>query len=136
MKGDDVRLYIVTDNPPRACLAVIGCHLTELPSNFRIVTTPEQIAAIPNGARCIGYWFSWKTRQPSHAQMAWEELRAAIADRRTIGLDDKFFQLVDEWNAKRRKAESERLASIVAEYVTDNSRGGAPAENCQKQRWF
>lgn len=134
MKGDDARLYIVTDDPAKACLAVIGCHLTELPSIFRIVTTPEQIAAIPSGARCIGYWFSWKTRQPSHAQMAWEEFRAG--DRRPMGLDDKFFQLVDEWNVKRRKAECDRLASIVAEYATDNSQGGAPAENPQKQRWF
>ncbi|RVE81439.1 hypothetical protein [Sinorhizobium meliloti] len=134
--NEDVRLYIVTDDPARACLAVIGCHLTELPPIFRIVTGPEQIAAIPNGARCIGHWFSWKVRRPSRAQMAWEELRARAGDRRPIGLDDKFFQLVDEWNAKRRKAESERLASIVAEYVTDNSQGGAPAENSQKQRWF
>ncbi|MDX1166621.1 hypothetical protein GOL87_06485 [Sinorhizobium medicae] len=134
--SEGVRLYIVTDDPARACLAVIGCHSTELPPIFRIVTGPEQIAAIPNGARCIGYWFSWKVHHPSHAQMAWEELRAGDGDRRPIGLDDKFFQLVDEWNAKRRKAESERLASIVSEYVMDNSQGGATAENPQKQRWF
>ncbi len=48
--SEDVRLYIVTDDPARACLAVIGCHLTELPPIFRIVTGSEQIAAIPNGA--------------------------------------------------------------------------------------
>lgn len=133
---DDVRLYLVTDDPARACLAVIGCHLTELPQIFRIVTEPEQIGAIPNGARCVGYWFSWNVHKLSHAQMAWEELRAGAGGRRPIGLDDKFFQLVDEWNAKRRQAESDRLASIVAEYGNSHSRGGASAEKPQTQRWF
>jgi hypothetical protein len=109
-----IRLYIVTDYPERAALAVVACFLTEVPDFIRIVTDATEIRAIPDGARCIGQWFEWRDQRPSEAQLAWQELRALRADK-VEGVSKAFFERIDEWNSKRRAAERERLAAIVAE---------------------
>ncbi|RVI12574.1 hypothetical protein CN206_11025 [Sinorhizobium meliloti] len=120
----------MTDDPAKASLDVLGCFLSEVPSFIRIVTDAAQVSGIPPGSRCLGYWCAWNGRRLSDAQLAWEELRS-FGDPRIEGVSEYFFSRIDEWNAKRRQAECDRLASIVAEY-----QGGAAAENPQKQRWF
>ncbi len=109
-----VRLYIVTDDAPRAALAVVACCITEIPDFIRLVTDAKEIRAIPDGARCIGQWFEWRVLRPTEAQLAWQELRA-LRDGKIEGVSKAFFERIDEWNAKRRATERERLAAIVAE---------------------
>lgn len=133
--SEDVRLYIVSDDPAKASLDVLGCFLSEVPSFIRIITDATEVSDIPPGSRCLGYWCAWNNRRLSDAQLAWEELRS-FGNRRIEGLNEAFFARIDEWNAKRRQAESDRLASIVAEYTVHETEGGAPAEDSQKQRWF
>ena len=128
-----IRLYIVTDDPARAALAVVACCLSEVPKFIRIVTEAPEIRAIPDGACCIGQWFEWRDLRPSEAQLAWQEFRALRGDK-VEGVGKALFERIDEWNAKRRVAERERLAAIVAEM------GGALAPvkspEKQRQRWF
>ena len=112
--GGGIRLYIVTDDAKRASLAVVGCFLTEVPEFVRVVVDAKHIRAIPDGARCIGQWFEWRERRPTDAQLAWTELRA-LRDGKIEGVSQAFFDRIDEWNAKRRIAERERLAAIVIE---------------------
>ncbi|MDX0213105.1 hypothetical protein GOC35_15795 [Sinorhizobium meliloti] len=133
--SEHVRLYIVTDDPAKASLDVLGCFLSEVPSFIRIVTDAAEVSGIPSGSRCLGYWCAWNSRRLSDAQLAWEELRS-FENRRLQGVSEAFFSRIDEWNTKRRQAESDRLASIVAEYAIHESQGGPPRENPQKQRWF
>lgn len=109
-----VRLYIVTDDARRAALAVVACCITEIPDFIRIITDEKDIRAIPDGTRCIGQWFEWRDLRPSEAQLAWQELRA-LRGGKIEGVSKTFFERIDEWNAKRRTAERERLAAIVAE---------------------
>ncbi|MDO3434355.1 hypothetical protein QWJ46_16870 [Rhizobium sp. CBN3] len=109
---EPVRLFIVTDDPARACLAVMSCSLADCPPFVRILTEADDIRAIPEKARCIGQWFAWSDRRPDEAQMAWEFRRGA-GDIEGISL--AFFARIDEWNEKRRAAESKILAEAVAE---------------------
>ncbi|MEI2299317.1 hypothetical protein [Ensifer sp. MJa1] len=130
-----IRLYIVTDDPARAALAVVACFVTEVPDFIRIVTDANEIRAIPDGARCIGHWFEWRDQRPSEAQLAWQELRALRADQ-VEGVSKAFFERIDEWNAKRRAAERKRLAAIVSEMGGSlPSSSTKPPENSM-QRWF
>lgn len=109
---EPVRLFIVTDHPERACLSVLGCMLADCPPFARILTEAAAIAAIPEGARCIGQWFAWSDRRPDEAQMAWEDRKARGG---IEGVSEAFFQRIDEWNAKRREAEARILAEAVAD---------------------
>ncbi|MBB2841440.1 UNVERIFIED_ORG: hypothetical protein GGE64_005223 [Rhizobium etli] len=109
---EPVRLFIVTDNPERACLSVLGCALGDCPPFARILTEAGEIAAIPEGARCIGQWFAWSDKRPDEAQLAWEDRKAAGG---IEGVSEAFFQRIDEWNAKRRAAEAKILAEAVAD---------------------
>lgn len=133
--SEGVLLYIVTDDPAKASFDVLGCFLSEVPSFIRIVTYAADVSGIPPGSRCLGYWCAWNNRRLSDAQLAWEQHRT-FGNRRIEGVTEAFFSRIDEWNAKRRQAESDRLASIVAEYAIHESQGSAPAENPQTQRWF
>lgn len=110
--SEPVRLFIVTDNPERASLDVLGCMLADCPPFARILTAAGDIAAIPEGARCIGQWFAWSDRRPDEAQMAWEDRKARGG---IEGVSEAFFQRIDEWNAKRREAEARILAEAVAD---------------------
>ncbi|RFB95203.1 hypothetical protein B5K11_09630 [Rhizobium leguminosarum bv. trifolii] len=109
---EPVRLFIATDNAERACMAVLSCALSDCPPFVRIVTDAAAIAAIPEGARCIGQWFAWSDRKPDEAQMAWDDRKARGG---IEGVSEAFFQRIDEWNAKRREAEARILAEAVAE---------------------
>ncbi|MBY5763610.1 hypothetical protein HFO06_10975 [Rhizobium leguminosarum] len=109
---EPVRLFIVTDNPERACLSVLRCMPSDCPPFVRILTEADAIRAIPEKARCIGQWFAWSDRRPDEAQMAWE-WRKGAGD--IEGVSEAFFQRIDEWNAKRHEAEARILADAVAE---------------------
>jgi len=110
--SDGIRLYIVTDDPSEAALSEIGCLLFEVPPFIRILTTQAEIAAMPNGSRCIGRWFRWSDKRPTPAQYAWIDRREAGG---IEGVSGAFYSRIDEWNDKRRAAEAEILAEALAE---------------------
>ena len=110
--SEPVRLYIVTDDRIQAALAELGCWPSEVPSFFQILTKAEDIAAIPNGARCIGRWFRWSEKHPTPAQYAWIDRREAGG---IEGVSETFYARIDEWNDKRRATEAEILAQALAE---------------------
>jgi|GEM_PF-5875164 len=51
------RLYIVTDTPEKAAQYFFGHGLAYVPPWTKIVSTINEIAAIPDGARAVGVWF-------------------------------------------------------------------------------
>ena len=51
------RLYIVTDTPEKAAQYFFGHGLAYVPPWTKIVSTINEIAAIPGGARAVGVWF-------------------------------------------------------------------------------
>ncbi len=110
--SEAIRLYIVTDDVAQAVRAEIGCGPSEVPSFIRVLTEAVDIAAIPDGARCIGRWFRWSDKRPTPAQYAWIDRR----NRGGIeGVSQAFYARIDEWNEKRRAAEVEVLAAAIAE---------------------
>lgn len=110
--SEAVRLFIATDDAARACLDVVGVHLTDLPPFVRIVTRAVDIRSLPEGARCIGCWFAWGARIHDDAQLAWQDRRAAGG---LEGLTVAFLEKLDEWRAKRSETERKLLADILAE---------------------
>ncbi|KQV27581.1 hypothetical protein ASC97_04165 [Rhizobium sp. Root1203] len=110
--SEPIRLFIVTDDPDKACLAVIGFHRSELPPFIRIVMDADEIRSLPEGARCIGQWFQWGARRHDGAQLAWMERK----DRGGLeGMTEAFYQRLEEWASKRRETEARILAEAVSE---------------------
>lgn len=110
--SEAIRLFIATDDAARACLDVVGVHITDLPPFVCIVTEASEIRRLPDGARCIGCWFAWGARIHDAAQLAWQDRRAVGG---LEGLTVAFLEKLDEWRDKRAAAERKLLAEILAE---------------------
>lgn len=110
--SEAIRLFIATDDAARACLDVVGVHLTDLPPFVCIVTEAAEIRKLSDGARCIGCWFAWGARINDAAQLAWQDRRDAGG---LEGVTVAFLEKLDDWRAKRAAAERKLLAEILAE---------------------
>jgi hypothetical protein len=110
--SEPVLLFIVTDDPDVASLAVIGLHRSELPAFVRIVTDADEIRRVPDGVRCVGYWSEWGSRKHDAAQLAWSDRKDAGG---LEGLTVAFMTRLDEWLAKRAAAEAKLIAEALAD---------------------
>lgn len=106
--SETVRLYIVTDDPKLACLAVLGCALSELPFWARILTTPKEIAGLPDGAPAQGRWYA---ARPTLAELSWNDRKAGAG----FGLSAALQDGINAWIAKRAAAERALIAEACAE---------------------
>ena len=88
------RLYIVTDTPEKAAQYFFGHELARVPSWAKIVSTIEEIGAIPDGARAVGVWFvPFDLRNERWIQRRWE-----------VNIIGDHFEVLDairQWQAKR-----------------------------------
>lgn len=110
--SEAIHLFIITDNAERACFDVVGVNLHDLPSFVRIVTEAEEIRRLPEGVRCLGWWFAWGAREHDEAQLAWEDRRSEGG---LEGVSQAFFQKLDDWKARRAAAEAKILEEALAE---------------------
>ncbi len=95
---DAIRLTIVTECPEAALARTLQCATTNAPSWVRVVSDPEDILNIPNGAKCIAVWFSSRKRM-SQAELAWRERRLMDG---IVGLSDDDWQKLEAWISRRR----------------------------------
>lgn len=89
------RLYIITDNAERAAERGLGCRLADLPGWVRMLATPGEISALPNGAKTFGFWFS----KNSPAEFAWQDRRARGGFQ--AGLTGEELDALNDWIARR-----------------------------------
>lgn len=92
-------LYVATDDAGIASVRLFGCIALQAPAWCVFCITPEKIAAIPDGARCIGLW-STSRRSRTAAEWAWIERR----DRGGLqpGLTKEDMEGLAAWIEKRR----------------------------------
>ncbi len=131
--ADDIRLFIITDHPRRAALAVLCVSsLSDVPSFVRIVTEPAAIARLPDGARCIGRWYS---ARPGLAELAWIDRRALGG---VEGISIAFQDRLNQWIDNRRAAEAAFVREVLG--LVDESPAIPPAHvipraEQPRQRW-
>lgn len=93
-----IRLYIVTNNPEQALAQTLACATTNAPAWARVLSDPEDILKLPNGAKCIAVWFTGR-KSLCEAEKAWRERRFMGG---IVGLDDRDLVKIDEWIARNR----------------------------------
>ncbi len=128
---DAIRLYIITECPEEALARTLQCATTSAPSWVRVLTDPEDILNIPNGAKCIAVWFSSRKRM-SQAELAWRERRLMDG---VLGLGDDDWQKLEAWISRRRAKPRED----IPENISDIPRPITPKPEIrnlvQSQRW-
>lgn len=128
---DTIRLTIVTECPDEALARTLSCATTNAPSWVRVVSDPEHILKIPNGAKCIAVWFSSR-KCMSEAELAWRERRLMDG---IVGLEDDDWSKLEAWIARRRAP----TAEDIPENITDIPRPITPKPEIrnlvQSQRW-
>lgn len=96
------RLYIVTDTPEKAAEYFFGHGLALVPSWAKIVSTIEEIGAIPDGARAVGVWFvPFDLRNERWIQRRWEV--------KIIGDHFEVLDAIRQWQAKSAMAPAEPI---------------------------
>lgn len=105
-------LYVATDNAGVACIRLFSCILPHAPAWSLFCTTPESVAAIPDGARCVGLW-STSRRIRSAAEWAWIERRERGGLK--PGLSDEDMEGLAMWIAKRAENSVASASACVTE---------------------
>lgn len=105
-------LYVATDNAGIACIRLFSCILPQAPAWSLFCTTPEAIAAIPDGARCVGLWSSSR-RIRSAAEWAWIERRERGGLK--PGLSNEDMESLAAWIAKRGEAATNLAPASITE---------------------
>ena len=106
----DILLIIVTDNPKRASLALLGCAVERLPSWIRVMSGPE-ISELQAGAPVLSIWFSDR----SYAETLLRERRVEVALDNDFG---KHHGRILDWIARRDAAEKEICDAYCAEVAS------------------
>jgi hypothetical protein len=128
---DVVRLYLITDNPTRALAYMFGCAETNKPSWAKVVSDPDEILLIPDGAKCHGVWFT-NRKHKTDSERSWVERRlmGGIA-----ALDDSDWNKLFAWLAKR----SAKPTADIPEIIEDIPELRVPPDEIrnlvQSQRW-
>ena len=81
---DDVRLYLVSTLPQRACWDVF--RTDRPPAWARVVSDVGAVRAIPAGSRSFGFWFEGRERR-SELEWVWRE-RIERGELVGLGLDE------------------------------------------------
>lgn len=88
-------LFIVTNHARRATLGTLG---VETPPDWcEVVTEPEAIHSLPDGARCFGVFFG----QPGPSEIAWDQRKRRGG---TIGIDAADCERITNWRQKHGAA--------------------------------
>ncbi|MDF2369408.1 MAG: hypothetical protein P1V21_01315 [Rhizobiaceae bacterium] len=103
--SDTIRLRIITNNPARALMEeVLGVTLEDRPNWCVVLTTPQEVAAIPEGALCYAVFYL-PTCRGFAARETLTPLESAWLDRRARGgvqgLGASEFQGMRAWRQKR-----------------------------------
>lgn len=122
--SDPIRLRIITNNPARALMEeVLGVTLEDRPDWCAILTTPQELAAIPDGALCYAVFYL-PARDGFAARETLTPLESAWLDRRARGgvqgLGVSEFQGMRAWRHKRNIRSKQE--------ATNAGKAGHPAE--------
>lgn len=120
----DIRLYIVCDDAAAGALRVMQCLPGALPGWARVLTEPKQIAAMPDGARCIGT-FTRRGDQMSAAELSWWERRRRGGI--SAGLTAKEIDGLGAFIANRKAEHAVSLGALVVEDLESVDRSPPPA---------
>ncbi len=128
---DAIRLYLVTECPEAALARTLQCATTNAPSWVRVVSDPEDILKIPNGAKCIAVWFSSRKRM-SQAELAWRERRLMDG---VVGLEDGDWQKLEAWISRRRISTAEDIPENIQDIPSTITPKPEIRNLVQSQRW-
>lgn len=106
----DILLVIVTDNPKRATLTLLGCAVERLPLWIHVMSGPE-ISDLQAGAPVLSIWFSDR----SYAETLLRERRVEVALDNDFG---KHHGRILDWIARRDAAEKEICDAYCAEVAS------------------
>ncbi|WP_176085744.1 hypothetical protein [Martelella sp. HB161492] len=102
----EIRLYLATDAPEKACLMVFHRGLYGLPEWAAVADSVAAIEAIPAGSRVQGYWFT-ETLDSIEMQEAYRRRWQSGA---VAGMTAEFAAQLDDWCARRDAAEAALIA--------------------------
>ena len=128
---DVIRLTIVTECPEEALARTLQCATTNAPSWVRVVSDPEDILKIPNGAKCIAVWFSSRKRM-SQAELAWRERRLMDG---IAGLAEDDWQKLETWIARQRISAAEDIPEKIEDIPQTITPKPEIRNLVQSQRW-
>lgn len=103
-------LFIVTDIPEKAVRGLLGLSLEAAPAWLSVVSSPEALRQIPNGAPVMSVWFS----DGSLVEALWREER--VRKGRVFDLDYvRHADRIADWLART----AAREAALIAEYCAE-----------------
>ena len=103
-------LFIVTDIPDKAVRGLLGLSLESAPAWLSVVSSPDALRQIPNGAPVMSVWFS----DGSLVEALWREER--VRKGRVFDLDyGRHADRIADW-LNRAAA---REAALIAEYCAE-----------------
>ena len=103
-------LFIVTDIPEKAVRGLFGLSLESAPAWLSVVSSPDALRQIPNGAPVMSLWFS----DGSLVEALWREER--VRKGRVFDLDyGRHADRIADW-LNRAAA---REAALIAEYCAE-----------------
>jgi hypothetical protein len=103
-------LFIVTDHAEKAVRGLLGLSLKAAPVWLAVVSSPEGLRQIPNGAPVMSLWFS----DGSLVEALWREER--VRKGRVFDLDyGRHADRIADWLART----AAREAALIAEYCAE-----------------
>jgi hypothetical protein len=103
-------LFIVTDHAERAVRGLLGLSLDAAPSWLSVVSAPDALRQIPNGAPVMSLWFS----DGSLVEALWREER--VRKGRVFDLDyGRHADRIADWLNRAAARESALIAEYCAE---------------------
>lgn len=103
-------LFIVTDIPDKAVRGLLGLSLEAAPAWLSVVSAPDALRQIPNGAPVMSIWFS----DGSLVEALWREER--VRDGRVFDLDyGRHADRITDWLSRT----AAREAALIAEYCAE-----------------
>lgn len=107
--SDEIRLYIITDNPEVAARRLIGCRASSLPGWMKLVTDAAVVETLPHGCSAMPHFVGDKSRT-FFLETVWHERR----ERGGIDYDaGKHLDRLKEWLLRREEAEQEIIADAI-----------------------
>ena len=108
---DAPRLRLITNNAAFALAQLLGCAETNKPSWLRVVTDPDEILSIPDGAKVIAIW-SCGRKPLTEPEKAWRERRL---------MDGLAFLNDTDWDGLREWVERRNTRLSAQDIPQENS---------------